>query len=85
MERTTYDYRLHKFMKDINQTIKVIIMKDQNQKKKKTNERMKNIWEWNPLVDYLEANFFYQETEDAEVDVKLQKKNKLCKIKHNNL
>jgi len=35
---------------------------------------MKNMWVWDPLVDYLEANFFYQEAEDAEVDVKLQKK-----------
>lgn len=48
--------------------------------KEKTNERMKNIWVWDPLVDYLEENSFCQENGDAEVDVKLQKKNTLCKV-----
>jgi len=46
---------------------------------------MKNIWVyiWDPLVDYLEKNFFCQETGDAEVDVKLQKKKK-CKVINEN-
>jgi len=38
MERTNYDYKLHKFMKDVNQTIKEIIMKDQIKRNKQMKE-----------------------------------------------